>query len=368
MAHMALHENMANRLCVFTAMVAGTACAGAANAQPPRADEAWSGHVSCQVDVRSDGYAHQETQTWTLTGGPPTSQGIQSYPATWSTTGQGAARQTQGTQVVSVSWQTNVAPTNTSIAIFVRASDHRLTFKSMHAQISAAGGHRGTRQVSGGGATAAPSSVQYPAYEWPLPVIEDSPLATRVNGSGTTVISGGMLPGHAASGSALANCAWGFSTAGLASTGLEPRSDAGTPRPLIPIPAPVPQSTPAPSKTAVAPSTVKAPQGSEEPALLQVSPSSVIRGQPTVAVTLTGRNTHFDQQTTKVLVGAGVFVSVASVTVTSPTSLIARLNLASTRTPPSGKSSFPITVITGSETLQLFDAFHVSSHARVLRK
>jgi hypothetical protein len=347
---------------VFAAMVAGTACAGPARAQPPRADGPWSGHVSCQVDVRSDGYAHQETQTWTLTGGPPTSQGIQSYPATWSTTGHGTATQTQGTQVVSASWKSDVAPTNTTIAIFVRASDQRLTFKSMHAQISASGGHKGTRQVSGGAAT--PSIVQYPAYEWPLPVIEDLPTATRVIGSGTTMIGGGLLPGHAPSGSALANCTWEFSTvAGLASSGLEPpRSKAGTPGLPIQIPiAPVTQAAPAVSKTAAAPSTATAPQASEDAALVQASPSSAIRGQQNVAVTLTGRSTHFDQQTTKVTVGAGLFVTVASVKVTSPTSLVAQLNLALTKTmvPPSGQSTFLITVTTGAETVQLFDALHV---------
>ena len=61
------------------------------------------------------------------------------------------------------------------------------------------------------------------------------------------------------------------------------------------------------------------------PALLSVSPNSGQQGQQTLSVTITGQNTHFVQGTTTASFGAGI--TVASLTVNSPTTATAVINI-----------------------------------------
>jgi hypothetical protein len=178
-----------------------------------QAQDTWSGQVQCQLAVQADGYAHQEIQTWTLTGGAPTQQGaMQIYPATWSVTGQGGAQRAQGSQVMAAQWSSNVPSMNAPIAIFVRASDNRLVIKLWHAQLSAFGATNSVRQV---GSTQ--TNAAYTAYEWSFPAIDDVATSTNVSGTGTVQATGNSMPVPAANGNGLANCKWQFSKGGSSS-------------------------------------------------------------------------------------------------------------------------------------------------------
>src|SRR3954462_6354162 len=68
----------------------------------------WTGQAQCQLTMQSQGYTHQEIQTWTITGTPPGTAGMQVYPGTWTVTGQGGVQRLQGTQVLAARWNTNV--------------------------------------------------------------------------------------------------------------------------------------------------------------------------------------------------------------------------------------------------------------------
>src|SRR5581483_7765093 len=126
--------------------------------------DTWTGQAQCQLSVQSQGFVHQEIQTWTLTGSAPTQQGaIQVYPATWSVTGQGGAQRS----TLLVQWNNNVPGMNAPLAIFVRASDNRLIIKSWHPQLIAPAGTTAVRQING-----TQSSTPAAVSEWIFPQIE----------------------------------------------------------------------------------------------------------------------------------------------------------------------------------------------------
>src|SRR5882762_2788321 len=62
-------------------------------------DAPWTGQIQCQLNVQNNGYAHQEIQTWTVTG-PPTDNSKTVYPATWSVSGEGGLQRAQGGQIL----------------------------------------------------------------------------------------------------------------------------------------------------------------------------------------------------------------------------------------------------------------------------
>src|SRR5438105_2668666 len=100
-----------------------------------QSDALWTGQAQCQVTVQSQGFAHQEIQTWTITG-PPIQEGtIEIYPATWSVTGQGGAQRAQGAQIMAAQWNNNVPAMSAPLRILISASDNRLIIKSWHAQL-----------------------------------------------------------------------------------------------------------------------------------------------------------------------------------------------------------------------------------------
>src|SRR5882724_163571 len=170
----ARHRALVVRVAVLPLVLAG--CAGA-QSNPP--GTLWSRQVQCIVTLQSAEYTHQETQTWKLTGAPPTPGPMAVYPANWSVTGQGSTLRTVNTQAISGGWKTNVASMNATIAIFVRASDQRLVIKSYHAQLYSAGGIAGTKQVAVVGAAAVQSNLSLPAYEWQFPKIEGEATSTN---------------------------------------------------------------------------------------------------------------------------------------------------------------------------------------------
>src|SRR6478736_4746576 len=84
-----------------------------ATAQSSPAGGQWSGSIQCELDVQQPNYMRHETQTWTLTGGPPTAAGgtgVLLYPATWNYTGQGALQRADGPRIIKAQWQINIVP------------------------------------------------------------------------------------------------------------------------------------------------------------------------------------------------------------------------------------------------------------------
>jgi hypothetical protein len=177
-----------------------------------QAPSIWSGQAQCQLNFQNPDYAHQETQTWTITG-PSTSapDTIQVYPGTWSASGKGALQRIQGPLAQAAQWSSAVPNTNAPIAIFIRASDKRLIIKLWHSQLSVPGAITGIRQVSTAGAAPTQSTIGNAGWEWPFPAIEDVGTSTSVVGSGTIVVSGGLLPMGSPAVNATATCKWQFS-------------------------------------------------------------------------------------------------------------------------------------------------------------
>ena len=179
------------------------------------AGASWSGQAQCQVTVQGPGYSHQETHTWTLSGGPPTQSGaMRIYAATWSVTGGGSLTRTQGTQTLQAQWTTNATLPNAPIAMFVRASDGRLIIKSWHAQLRSPGGVTGTQQVTINGVPQSPGTISLEAFEWQFPLLQDAQTSTSVSGSSTTATNGAVGPMQLGGSQGTAACSWQFSQGG----------------------------------------------------------------------------------------------------------------------------------------------------------
>ena len=91
------------------------------------------------------------------------------------------------------------------------------------------------------------------------------------------------------------------------------------------------------------------------PALLSASPSSGQQGQQNLSVTITGQFTHFSQGTTAASFGGGI--TVVSLTVSSPTSATALLNI----DPAAATGARTITLTTGTEIDTLTNGFTVTA-------
>src|SRR6266496_4093849 len=335
---------------VLVAMAANAFC---------QSDALWTGHAQCQLTMQERGYAHQEVQTWTITGNTQSAPGsIQAYPASWTVTGGGSVQRMQGTQPLAARWNTNVPAINGTLAIFVRASDKRLVIKSYHAQLVAPGGISTVRQV-GGAQTSA-------SYEWQFPVIEADPDSSTVSGTGTVIISGGLIPMQSPSTNNTANCKWEFSKGGEPSATPRVRVLTGNPQGMNPgglapgattvAAGATPATQAAPEGTAGGTNTVGSKPAASQAALpgtkatpnllaslIQISPTFVKQGQQGVTVALTGRDSNFRQGVTTADFGSGI--SVVSVLVTSPTSAKAVLNI--DRNAGSGYRT--VTLTTGNE-------------------
>ena len=173
----------------------------------------WTGQAQCQVNFQIAGYAHQEIQTWTVTG-PQLPNQKDVYPGTWSVVSQGATQRAVGPQNLAAQWNSNVAPMSALLRIGVRPSDNRLLIKSFHAQMVSRAATQGVRQVAAAGAAPAKSSIASDAYEWQFPLIEDSGTATNVTGTGTIPIAWTYMPLAPSGSNGVANCTWHFTKGG----------------------------------------------------------------------------------------------------------------------------------------------------------
>src|SRR2546427_12307030 len=82
-------------------------CLLAANLLRPASAQApapWGGWVQCRFDVQGTGYAHQEMQTWTITGPPVMQSTVEVYPASWSVTGVGMLKKTTDASTEAADW------------------------------------------------------------------------------------------------------------------------------------------------------------------------------------------------------------------------------------------------------------------------
>jgi hypothetical protein len=224
--------------------------------QSPAAPLPWSGQAICQLNLQQDGYTHQETQTWTITGtAPRADSNTPLYDATWSFSGKGAAQRTRGPQTITAAWKRAGAPIDTTLTILVRASDSRLLIKSSHSQLHAAGATIGLLSTVTAGAQPSQTVISSDVYEWRFPVIEVAGDSLDVTGTGTIVITGGLLPLQMASTNGTATCQWHFARGGSAPARVMKTPDMAVLNPGLPMTeAPSPGSaggtTPAPSGSA----------------------------------------------------------------------------------------------------------------------
>jgi RHS repeat-associated protein len=90
-------------------------------------------------------------------------------------------------------------------------------------------------------------------------------------------------------------------------------------------------------------------------AITQISPNTALQGQQNVSVAITGQFTHFLQGTTTASFGAGI--TIASLTVNSPTTATAVLNI----DPAAATGARNVTITTGSEVASLVNGFTVNA-------
>ena len=182
-------------------VLAGIACVTSAFSQTP--DDFWTGKVQCQLNVQTNDYAHQEVQTWTVTGSP-TDDSKTVYPATWSVSGQGGLQRAQGGQILAGRWNSSVPGMNAPLRIFVSASDRRLVIKGVHSPLVAPGATNVVKQFG-----ASKTNIVYAADEWILPIIEDEGTSANVSGTGTVVVPPTLMPMQSGT-SGTATCTWNF--------------------------------------------------------------------------------------------------------------------------------------------------------------
>ena len=186
-------------------------CVGVAGPVFSQAPPIWSGQAQCQLSIQGSDYAHQEVQTWTITGASTSMPGTMPvYPGTWTVAAQGTMQRPLGPQSLAAQWTTRVPETSAPIAVFVRASDNRLIVKLWHSQLRAPGTITGVRQVVSASVPSTPTPIGLAAFEWPFPVIEDVSNSSSISGSGTIVVSGGLLPLQSPTMNGTATCKWQF--------------------------------------------------------------------------------------------------------------------------------------------------------------
>lgn len=306
--------------------------------------DAWKGSIRCEIQVTAPGYFHQETQTWTLTGAPPTTQGAYlNFPATWTANGQGWHDRSGSTSRRVAIWTAAVPGANSPVRgaiTFFRTNSNQLFVQVSQGQLSASDGYRGTDQYINTDGFARPQArLVARLYEFRFERIEASPTDTTLTGSKTTEFVGAVAPLHPGDAKAVVTLTWALG------------KDAAPPMPppTLPPPPPPPPASPdssgAPNGPPAASLPAINPPGSpppnprvspsapvtgvrEQPVITQVSPNSVAAGAKNVSVTLTGRGTRWDQATTRLMLMNSPGITLAGPeSITSPTSMTVRLNV-----------------------------------------
>ncbi len=326
--------------------------------------DSWTGSIRCEIQVTAPGYSHQETQTWTLTGAAPTTQGAYlNYPANWSVSGQGwHDRSGQTARRIAV-WASAVPGSNSPLRgtiAFFRPNTNQLSVLLSHGQLSSSDGYRGTDQyVNADGFVRPAARLVVRLLEFRFERIEALPTDTTITGSRTTEFIGAIAPLHPGDAKVMVTLTWALGK------GTPPPM----PPPTLPTPPPPPESPGAPNPSSpVAPSAViSPPKNSSRPSagpaavtpspakLLTVSPNSVEQGTSLSApITLTGQNTRWQEGQTAVDFGPGISIQ-GRVGVNSSTSATVQVNVAYA----ASLGPRAVTVVTGSEVVTLPNVFTV---------
>jgi hypothetical protein len=339
----------------------------AGTALPVYAQASWSGQIQCQLTIQSDGYSHQEVQTWQLTTDPPTLNGAMPvYSANWSVTEQGATQRNLPTQALAGEWKASTTPTKVVFIIIKRASDQRLLVKRYTPAVYVPGAVVGVRRVAAPGAAAATSQFQLPAWEWPLPVIEDAGNSTDVSGSATTMIAASFRPMQPGGPSSPANCVWHFTygTSAPSRAMVPPTVTASTPGLSTTQPTPDTGSSQTPATPPTAVETAK----SRAPVAEKTAPPPPPPPKPPLTVTAatspcnTAGPFSISANVREFLAGAttvdfGPDITVTSVTVDSDASITTQLFIPPSATP----GPHTVTVKIGAKTFTAPAAFTVTS-------
>lgn len=187
-----------------SAVVVAVVCAAFASA----ADN-WTGVVRCEIEVSAAGYSHQETQTWTLAGTPPTQQGSSKiYAATWSVTGRGWLDTTNASSSRRIaSWLANVSGRSAPVSFLVTPTGD-LFVQVAHAQLTAPAGYIGTDQFFQNGAVFATQRLEATVYEWPFQKIQGLPSDTQLTGTQVSRPNAFLGPLQPSGAQVTVTCAW----------------------------------------------------------------------------------------------------------------------------------------------------------------
>jgi hypothetical protein len=199
------------RTSLLALMVGGSLFAGerAATAQPAN----WIGSIRCDIQAQATGYSHQETQTWTLTGGAPTVQGsVTVYPATWSVTAQGWHDRTRNTFRRVAQWTAAVPGANSPVSAPIGFTRHaiggRFDVAKWHAQLTVSGGYTGPDQNINDGVPQPPGRLVGTLYEWQFPKFEAATTETQLTGSHTSEVKAFVGPLQPPEAQATVTCTW----------------------------------------------------------------------------------------------------------------------------------------------------------------
>lgn len=173
------------------------------------AEANWVGTIRCEIDVTGPGYSHQETQTWTLAGTPPTQQGASKiHAAKWAVTGQGRSDRTNASQSRRIaSWTASVSDRNAPVSFLVTPTG-QLVVQVWHAQLTAQGGYTGTDQFIQNGVTQPPQRLVATLYEWPFQKIEGKPTDTQLTGTSRSEVRAFVGPLQDGQAKVTINFAW----------------------------------------------------------------------------------------------------------------------------------------------------------------
>jgi len=189
-----------------------TAAASAQTPAPPPGLANWTGAIRCELRSQAAGYAHQEIQTWTLTGAPTVQGSVTVYPATWSVTGQGWHDRSRNTARRVAQWTVGVpgpnAPRLASIGFTLHPVGGGFDVGRRNAQLTMGGGYAGPDQFINDGVPQPPTRLVATLYEWQLPRIEAASPRTQLTGTSTAEVKAIVGPLQPPEAQSTVTCAW----------------------------------------------------------------------------------------------------------------------------------------------------------------
>jgi hypothetical protein len=240
----------------------------------------WTGAIRCDIQSTAPGYSHQESQTWTLTGAAPATQGsVTVYPATWSVSGQGSHDRTRNATRRVAQWTASVAgpnaPTNAPIGLTRHAVGGQFDVAKWHAQLTVGGGYTGTDQFINDGVPQSVNRLAATVYEWQFPKIEAAQTQTQLTGSHTTSTKAQVGPLQPDDANVTITCSWSLARG------------SAPPLPPLPPPAVSQPSSPISSGPATNPPTAAAPAPTAPPAIAAAPPVTTPSSPPPAVATAT---------------------------------------------------------------------------------